>query len=57
MRKLDFFCSIGSLQLWGHTIQVDWAEPEKDVDDEVMQRVKVLYVSAQPVTEHSSPKN
>uniref|UniRef100_A0A3Q3WQH4 Probable RNA-binding protein 46 n=1 Tax=Mola mola TaxID=94237 RepID=A0A3Q3WQH4_MOLML len=36
--------SLGSLQLWGHTIQVDWAEPEKDVDDEVMQRVKVLYV-------------
>ncbi|XP_061566810.1 probable RNA-binding protein 46 [Cololabis saira] len=34
----------GSLQLWGHSIQVDWAEPEKDVDEEVMQRVRVLYV-------------
>ncbi|XP_041635010.1 probable RNA-binding protein 46 [Cheilinus undulatus] len=34
----------GTLQLWGHSIQVDWAEPEKDVDEEVMQRVRVLYV-------------
>nr|XP_046236077.1 probable RNA-binding protein 46 [Scatophagus argus]XP_046236078.1 probable RNA-binding protein 46 [Scatophagus argus] len=34
----------GTFQLWGHTIQVDWAEPEKDVDEEVMQRVRVLYV-------------
>ncbi|NXL08850.1 RBM46 protein, partial [Mesembrinibis cayennensis] len=31
-------------QLWGHTIQVDWADPEKEVDEETMQRVKVLYV-------------
>ncbi|TNN36791.1 putative RNA-binding protein 46 [Liparis tanakae] len=35
----------GTFQLWGHSIQVDWAEPEKDVDEEVMQRVRVLYVS------------
>ncbi|XP_069031659.1 probable RNA-binding protein 46 [Embiotoca jacksoni] len=34
----------GSFQLWGQSIQVDWAEPEKDVDEEVMQRVRVLYV-------------
>ncbi|KPP68491.1 putative RNA-binding protein 46 [Scleropages formosus] len=34
----------GTYQLWGHTIQVDWAEPEKDVDDETMLRVRVLYV-------------
>nr|XP_006629545.2 PREDICTED: probable RNA-binding protein 46 [Lepisosteus oculatus]XP_015200018.1 PREDICTED: probable RNA-binding protein 46 [Lepisosteus oculatus] len=34
----------GTFQLWGNTIQVDWAEPEKDVDEETMQRVKVLYV-------------
>ncbi|KAK9525127.1 hypothetical protein VZT92_017457 [Zoarces viviparus] len=34
----------GTFQLWGHSIQVDWAEPEKDVDQEVMQRVRVLYV-------------
>ncbi|KAK7910107.1 hypothetical protein WMY93_014791 [Mugilogobius chulae] len=34
----------GTFQLWGHSIQVDWAQPEKDVDEEVMQRVRVLYV-------------
>ncbi|KAK1802752.1 hypothetical protein P4O66_021299 [Electrophorus voltai] len=34
----------GTLVLWGHTIQVDWAEPEKDADEETMQRVRVLYV-------------
>lgn len=38
-------CAAGTFQLWGHSIQVDWAEPEKDVDEEVMQRVRVLYVS------------
>ncbi|XP_069832998.1 probable RNA-binding protein 46 isoform X3 [Dendropsophus ebraccatus] len=34
----------GTFQLWGNTIQVDWADPEKEVDEETMQRVKVLYV-------------
>ena len=34
----------GRVQLWGHPIAVDWAEPEEDVDDDVMQSVKVLYV-------------
>ncbi|NXC38630.1 RBM46 protein, partial [Penelope pileata] len=34
----------GTFQLWGHNIQVDWACPEKEVDEETMQRVKVLYV-------------
>ncbi|NWS73937.1 RBM46 protein, partial [Crotophaga sulcirostris] len=34
----------GTFQLWGHTIQVDWADPEREVDEETMQRVKVLYV-------------
>ncbi|XP_016104821.1 probable RNA-binding protein 46 [Sinocyclocheilus grahami] len=34
----------GTFQLWGHTIQVDWAEPEKELDEETMQRVRVLYV-------------
>ncbi|KAM9330439.1 putative RNA-binding protein 46 [Gastrophryne carolinensis] len=34
----------GTFQLWGHSIQVDWADPEKEVDEETMQRVKVLYV-------------
>lgn len=35
----------GTFQLWGHPIQVDWAEPEKDMEEEAMQRVRVLYVS------------
>uniref|UniRef100_A0A3P9JQB2 Probable RNA-binding protein 46 n=1 Tax=Oryzias latipes TaxID=8090 RepID=A0A3P9JQB2_ORYLA len=34
----------GTFQLWGHPIQVDWAEPEKDMEEETMQRVRVLYV-------------
>uniref|UniRef100_H3CTI1 Probable RNA-binding protein 46 n=1 Tax=Tetraodon nigroviridis TaxID=99883 RepID=H3CTI1_TETNG len=34
----------GTFQLWGQSIQVDWAQPEKDVEEEVMQRVRVLYV-------------
>lgn len=38
-------CTTGTFQLWGQSIQVDWAEPEKDVEEEVMQRVRVLYVS------------
>ncbi|XP_027143553.1 putative RNA-binding protein 46 [Larimichthys crocea] len=34
----------GNFQLWGQSIQVNWAVPEKDADEEVMQRVRVLYV-------------
>ncbi|XP_076839164.1 putative RNA-binding protein 46 [Brachyhypopomus gauderio] len=34
----------GTFELWGHTIQVDWAEPERDVDEDTMLRVRVLYV-------------
>ncbi|XP_067118077.1 probable RNA-binding protein 46 [Osmerus mordax] len=34
----------GTFQLWGSTIQVDWAEPERDVDEDTMQQVRVLYV-------------
>jgi len=34
----------GRIQLWGHPIAVDWAEPEEDVDDDIMKEVKVLYV-------------
>lgn len=30
--------------MWGHTIRVNWAQPEKDVDEETMQHVRVLYV-------------
>ena len=29
----------GRIQLWGHPIAVDWAEPEEDVDDDVMKEV------------------
>lgn len=42
---VSHLCSTGTFQLWGQSIQVDWAEPEKDVEEEVMQRVRVLYVS------------
>ncbi|GIY43730.1 RNA-binding protein 47 [Caerostris extrusa] len=34
----------GKIQLWGHDIAVDWAEPEPDVDEETMSKVTVLYV-------------
>lgn len=30
--------------LWGRPIAVDWAEPEIDIDDEIMNKVKNLYV-------------
>lgn len=43
----------GTFQLWGQSIQVDWAQPEKDVEEEVMQRVRVLYVS-QLMAEHTT---
>ncbi|XP_023240018.1 APOBEC1 complementation factor-like isoform X2 [Centruroides sculpturatus] len=34
----------GKIQLWGHEIAVDWAEPEPEVDEETMSKVTVLYV-------------
>ncbi|XP_013404611.1 APOBEC1 complementation factor isoform X2 [Lingula anatina] len=34
----------GRIQLWGHQIAVDWAEPEQEVPEEVMSTVKILYV-------------
>ncbi|CAG9560114.1 unnamed protein product [Danaus chrysippus] len=34
----------GCVRLWDQEVMVDWAEPEPDVDDDQMQRVKVLYV-------------
>ncbi|XP_033638980.1 APOBEC1 complementation factor-like isoform X2 [Asterias rubens] len=34
----------GRIQLWGHQIMVDWAEPERDVDEDIMKNVKILYV-------------
>ncbi|KAK1890415.1 putative RNA-binding protein 46, partial [Dissostichus eleginoides] len=34
-----------TFKLWGQSIQVNWAEPEKDVDEDVMQRVRNLMLS------------
>ncbi|XP_024913200.1 APOBEC1 complementation factor isoform X2 [Cynoglossus semilaevis] len=34
----------GRIQLWGHAIAVDWAEPEVEVDEDTMSTVKILYV-------------
>lgn len=34
----------GKIQLWGHEIAVDWAEPEPEVDEATMSKVTVLYV-------------
>ncbi|CAG4936738.1 unnamed protein product [Colias eurytheme] len=34
----------GCVKLWDRELQVDWAEPEPDIDDEQMRLVKVLYV-------------
>ncbi|XP_017297530.1 APOBEC1 complementation factor isoform X2 [Kryptolebias marmoratus] len=34
----------GRIQLWGHPIAVDWAEPEVEVDEDTMSTVKILYV-------------
>lgn len=36
--------SVGRIQLWGHAIAVDWAEPEVEVDEDTMSTVKILYV-------------
>ena len=30
----------GKIQLWGHPIAVDWAEPEQEVDDVIMEQVR-----------------
>lgn len=32
----------GKIQLWGHHIMVDWAEPEREVDDDVMGQVGII---------------
>ncbi|XP_059892902.1 APOBEC1 complementation factor isoform X1 [Gadus macrocephalus] len=34
----------GRIQLWGHAIAVDWAEPEVEVDEDTMATVKILYI-------------
>ncbi|XP_013184465.2 probable RNA-binding protein 46 [Amyelois transitella] len=33
----------GCVKVWDQELMVDWAEPEPEVDDEQMRRVKVLY--------------
>ncbi|KAH8857357.1 APOBEC1 complementation factor [Schistosoma japonicum] len=34
----------GRIQLWGHRIAVDWAEPERQVDEDFMSKVCILYI-------------
>uniref|UniRef100_A0A5K3FJY1 TORC_N domain-containing protein n=1 Tax=Mesocestoides corti TaxID=53468 RepID=A0A5K3FJY1_MESCO len=34
----------GRIHLWGHQVAVDWAEPEREVDEDVMSKVRILYV-------------
>ncbi|XP_018647346.1 apobec-1 complementation factor-related [Schistosoma mansoni] len=34
----------GHIHLWGHQIAVDWAEPEREVNEDIMSKVKILYV-------------
>jgi len=33
----------GKIQLWNHQIAVDWAEPEQEVDDDVMSRACIRH--------------
>ncbi|XP_067285231.1 APOBEC1 complementation factor isoform X3 [Pseudorasbora parva] len=48
----------GRIQLWGHPIAVDWAEPEVEVDEDTMATVKILYVRnlMLPTTEETIEK-
>ncbi|KTF79646.1 hypothetical protein cypCar_00045739, partial [Cyprinus carpio] len=48
----------GRIQLWGHPIAVDWAEPEVEVDEDTMATVKILYVRnlTLPTTEETIEK-
>ncbi|VDN99054.1 unnamed protein product [Rodentolepis nana] len=34
----------GRIHLWGHQVAIDWAEPEREVDEDVMSKVRILYV-------------
>ncbi|ESO01760.1 hypothetical protein HELRODRAFT_112672 [Helobdella robusta] len=34
----------GRVSLWGQQVAVDWAEPETEIDDDVMSKVKILYI-------------
>lgn len=33
----------GRIHLWGHQVAVDWAEPEREVDEDVMSKVTSVY--------------
>ena len=44
MTFLSPYVSSGRIQLWGHAIAVDWAEPEVEVDEDTMATVKILYI-------------
>jgi len=35
----------GRIQLWGQPVAVDWAEPEQEVDEDVMSKVNTTAVS------------
>ena len=37
----------GRIQLWGHQIAVDWAEPENEVDEDIMKTVSVINFKSQ----------
>ncbi|CAH8522130.1 unnamed protein product [Heterobilharzia americana] len=34
----------GHIHLWGQQIAVDWAEPEREVNEDIMSKVKILYL-------------
>ena len=39
----------GRVDLWGHNIAVDWAEPELEVDADIMAQVGLLEISSEIV--------
>ena len=34
----------GRIHLWNHQIAVDWAEPEQEVDDDIMSRACIIFL-------------
>ncbi|XP_046405836.1 APOBEC1 complementation factor-like isoform X2 [Ischnura elegans] len=42
MARRKFLCL--STKIWGKNVAVDWAEPEVEVDEQIMSKVKILYV-------------
>ncbi len=39
----------GRVDLWGHNIAVDWAEPELEVDADIMAQVRTSYKLQRPI--------